>query len=71
METAVPLYINEEGYLVLILPMRNGNFALFVNPLMKLIVLILPMRNGNRERVVAKVHMYLVLILPMRNGNEI
>ena len=34
-------------YLVLILPMRNGNFLLLTKPSNTICVLILPMRNGN------------------------
>jgi len=56
--------------LVLILPMRNGNYNRYFSysfptgP-----VLILPMRNGNLDTFSMALFFYIVLILPMRNGN--
>ena len=59
-------------YLVLILPMRNGNRGTNFVTLRSTLVLILPMRNGNTGEVTTSYTSELdVLILPMRNGNQI
>ena len=56
--------------MVLILPMRNGNFDYDVPIRYYILVLILPMRNGNSVSIFNfTISMKLVLILPMRNGN--
>ena len=59
--------------LVLILPMRNGNFFfLHCFYFFFFFVLILPMRNGNISASITIFDNFgLVLILPMRNGNSI
>ena len=65
-------YFPTIGFFVLILPMRNGNLALYSEFGTIITVLILPMRNGND--FYEKVLEYLdikVLILPMRNGNRL
>ena len=57
---------------VLILPMRNGNYRCIhlYKKLIKTIVLILPMRNGNLLKPSESQEIRNVLILPMRNGNR-
>ena len=58
------------SFLVLILPMRNGNPP-HIFFLLSYLVLILPMRNGNSKSIVRRWNSFIVLILPMRNGNNI
>jgi len=58
------------SYVVLILPMRNGNFVTSFFYFFCKQVLILPMRNGNSLATINRTYYREVLILPMRNGNE-
>ena len=72
METQIYKMILSHIYLVLILPMRNGNSGTNFVTLRSTLVLILPMRNGNTGEVTTSYTSELdVLILPMRNGNKI
>ena len=45
-------------FLVLILPMRNGNTTSLQNAVESILVLILPMRNGNRHKLELAVYRY-------------
>ena len=59
----------KRAYIVLILPMRNGNSISSPTLICVPKVLILPMRNGNNISFVPTDLPLNVLILPMRNGN--